>query len=90
MKKIRPEVDVWAYLGLNVKIRLNHTIWGSFESAWALENGKNNEKNFVSKSGRLGTFGFKCQKSSTPYYMGLIRMLLGPRKRKNNEKMCPK
>ena len=38
-------MDDWAYLGLNVKIRPNHTIWGSFESPWALRNGKNNEKN---------------------------------------------
>ena len=66
-------MDVWAYFSLNVKNRLNHTIWGLFESSWALDNGKNNEKNFASKSGRLGIFGVKCQNSSKPYIMGLIR-----------------
>ena len=45
MKKFGPKVDVWAYLGLNVKFRLNHTIWGSFESSWALENGRIMKKN---------------------------------------------
>ena len=33
LKKFGPKVDVWAYLWLNVKSRLNHTIWGSFESS---------------------------------------------------------
>ena len=59
-RKICQKVDVWAYFGLNVKIRLDHTIWGSFESSWALENGKNNENNFASKSGRLGIFEVNC------------------------------
>ena len=39
-------------------------------------------KNFLSKSGRLGIFVVKSQKSSKPYNMVLIRKLLGPRKRK--------
>ena len=34
------EVDDRAYLGINVKNRLNHTIWCLFESSWALENEK--------------------------------------------------
>ena len=38
--KFCPKVDVWAYLGLNVKVRLDQTIWGSSESSWDLENGK--------------------------------------------------
>ena len=32
-KNFDQKVDFWAYLGLNVKIRLDHTIWGSFESS---------------------------------------------------------
>ena len=45
MKKIlRPKVDDWAHLGLKDKSPQYHTIWGSFESPWALGNGKNNEK----------------------------------------------
>ena len=47
---------------VNFKSPQNHTIWGSFESSWALENDKNNEKNCASKSGRLGIFGAKIRK----------------------------
>ena len=54
LKKFGPKVDVWAYLGLNVKSRLNHTIWGSFESPWALENGKNNEKKICVQKWTIG------------------------------------
>ena len=32
-KKFDPKVDVWAYLRFNLKIRLDHTIWSSFESS---------------------------------------------------------
>ena len=71
-------MDDWAYLGLNVKIRLNHTIWGLFESSWALENGKNNEKKFAARSGRLGIFGVKCQKSFKPKQYGAHSKALGP------------
>ena len=50
MKKIlRPKVDDWAHLGLNVK---SHTIWGSCESSRALGNEKNNEKNVSQKGAR--------------------------------------
>ena len=50
MRKIlRSKLDVWAYLVLNFKSPLNHTIRGSFESSWTSENGKNEQKNYVQK-----------------------------------------
>ena len=39
-KTLRLKVDVWAYSVINFKNPLTHTIWGSFESSWAPENGK--------------------------------------------------
>ena len=39
-------------------------------------------KKLLSKNGRLGIFGVKCQNSAKPYNKVLIRKLLGPRKRK--------
>ena len=48
-KILRLKVDVSAYFGLNVRSRLKHKIWGSFESSLIIEKGKKYEKFLRSK-----------------------------------------
>ena len=85
-KKLRPKLDVWTYLGSKVKIRLDHTIWGSFESSWALENGKNNEKNFCDQKWTFGHIWGKSRLNHTLW--GSFESSLAPENGKNVNQNC--
>ena len=88
-KKKCPKMDILASRVLNFKSHLNHTIWGSFESSWALVNGKNNEKNCVQKR-HLVAMWLKFKKSPKKGKMGLNQKLVGSKRRENIKKFFQK
>ena len=86
LKILRPKVDVWAHLGLNVKHGLNHTIWGSFESSWTLEAEKIIKKFCVQKWTFGNIWGLKFETPLNHTIWGSFERSWALENEKNNEK----
>ena len=79
---MRQKVDVWAYSGWNVKTALDNTIWGSFESSWALENDKNKEKKLRPK---MDVWAYSVLNFKSPLNHTIWGSFKSSWKRKNNK-----
>ena len=64
-------------------------IWGSFESSWAVENGKNNEKILCPKVDDWAYLGLNVQSPLNYTISGSFESSFALQNGKNNEKNCP-